>query len=58
MPVSLTSLAHFWMSSRMKRSNSPGAMPMGTAPGEFERFMREDIQKWGKLVRETGMKVD
>ena len=35
-----------------------GAVPMGMTPEQFDRFMREDIQKWGKLVKETGMKVD
>jgi tripartite-type tricarboxylate transporter receptor subunit TctC len=35
-----------------------GAVPMPMTPGEFERFVREDVQKWGKLVKDTGMKVD
>jgi tripartite-type tricarboxylate transporter receptor subunit TctC len=35
-----------------------GAVPMPMTPGEFERFLREDIQKWSKLVKDTGMKVD
>jgi tripartite-type tricarboxylate transporter receptor subunit TctC len=35
-----------------------GASPMGMSPAEFERFLREDIQKWAKLVRATGMKVE
>jgi tripartite-type tricarboxylate transporter receptor subunit TctC len=34
-----------------------GAVPMGMKPDEFEKFMRADIQKWAKLVKETGMKV-
>ena len=35
-----------------------GAVPMGMTPTEFEKFLREDIQKWAKLVKATGMKVD
>ena len=35
-----------------------GAVPMGMSPAEFDRFLREDIAKWGKLVKDTGMKVD
>jgi tripartite-type tricarboxylate transporter receptor subunit TctC len=35
-----------------------GAVPMPMTPEEFERFLRADIQKWGKLVKDTGMKVD
>jgi hypothetical protein len=30
------------------------AMPID----EFGKFLREDVQKWAKLVKETGMKVD
>jgi len=35
-----------------------GAAPMPMKPDEFERFLRADIEKWGKLVKATGMKVD
>ncbi len=35
-----------------------GAVPMGMSPGDFETFVREDIQKWAKLVKASGMKVD
>jgi tripartite-type tricarboxylate transporter receptor subunit TctC len=35
-----------------------GAVPMAMSLSEFERFLREDIQKWSKLVKDTGMKVD
>jgi tripartite-type tricarboxylate transporter receptor subunit TctC len=27
-------------------------------PDEFDRFVRADIEKWGKLVKATGMKVE
>ncbi len=35
-----------------------GAVPMGMPVDEFGRFLREDVQKWSKLVKDTGMKVD
>ena len=35
-----------------------GAVPMGMPIDEFGKFMREDVQKWSKLVKDTGMKVD
>jgi tripartite-type tricarboxylate transporter receptor subunit TctC len=35
-----------------------GAIPMGMMPDQFDQFVREDIQKWSKLVKDTGMKVD
>jgi tripartite-type tricarboxylate transporter receptor subunit TctC len=35
-----------------------GAVPMGMSVDEFGKFLHEDIAKWGKLVKSTGMKVD
>jgi tripartite-type tricarboxylate transporter receptor subunit TctC len=35
-----------------------GTQPMPMKPDEFDRFLRADIEKWGKLVKATGMKVD
>ncbi|HKQ28721.1 MAG TPA: tripartite tricarboxylate transporter substrate binding protein [Burkholderiales bacterium] len=35
-----------------------GAVPMGMTPDQFDKFVRDDIQKWSKLVKDTGMKVD
>ena len=35
-----------------------GAAPMGMSVDQFGAFLREDVQKWAKLVKETKMKVD
>jgi len=35
-----------------------GAVPMGMPVDEFGKFLREDVEKWSKLVKATGMKVD
>ena len=35
-----------------------GAVPMGMTPEAFGKFVREDVTKWAKLVKDTGMKVD
>ncbi len=35
-----------------------GAVPMAMSLDQFDRFLREDVQKWAKLVKDTGMKVD
>jgi tripartite-type tricarboxylate transporter receptor subunit TctC len=35
-----------------------GAVPMGMTPDQFGQFIRQDVAKWSKLVKETGMKVD
>jgi tripartite-type tricarboxylate transporter receptor subunit TctC len=35
-----------------------GAVPMAMSVDQFDRFLREDITKWSKLIRDTGMKLD
>jgi len=35
-----------------------GAVPMRMAPAEFGKFMEQDIQKWAKVVKFSGAKVD
>ena len=35
-----------------------GAAPMGMTVDQFDTFLRQDIQKWSKVVKDTGMKVD
>lgn len=41
-----------------ERLASQGAEPVGSTPAEFTAFIRAEIDKWGKLVRSTGMKAD
>ena len=35
-----------------------GAVPMGMAIEQFDKFLREDIVKWAKVVKLSGAKVD
>jgi tripartite-type tricarboxylate transporter receptor subunit TctC len=35
-----------------------GAVPMHMTPAEFGKFMEQDIQKWAKVVKFSGAKVD
>jgi tripartite-type tricarboxylate transporter receptor subunit TctC len=35
-----------------------GIDALGTSPEEFRRLLRTDVEKWGKVVRETGAKAD
>jgi tripartite-type tricarboxylate transporter receptor subunit TctC len=35
-----------------------GAVPMRMSPVEFRKFMEQDIQKWAKVVKISGAKVD
>ena len=34
-----------------------GATPIGNTPAEFDAVIREDIAKWAKIVRESGIKA-
>jgi tripartite-type tricarboxylate transporter receptor subunit TctC len=34
-----------------------GVEPMTMSPAEFDKYLRADIEKWGKVVKEAGVKV-
>ena len=38
--------------------NKQGAMGMSMSPEEFGRFLREDIEKWARIVKISGAKPD
>ncbi len=40
------------------RMHALGADPSGNTPEEFARFIRDDQAKWGKLMREAGIKPE
>ena len=45
--------------SEMKRRlESQGLEPVGNTPEQFAAFIRTETDKWGKVVREAGAKVD
>jgi tripartite-type tricarboxylate transporter receptor subunit TctC len=35
-----------------------GAVPMSMTPDEFDKYLRAEIEKWGKVVKASGMKVE
>jgi tripartite-type tricarboxylate transporter receptor subunit TctC len=35
-----------------------GAVPMSMSPGEFDEFLRGDIEKWAKVVKISGARQD
>ena len=41
-----------------KTWNEQGAEPMHMAPGEFEKYLNDDIAKWAKVVKSAGVKAD
>ena len=41
-----------------KRMRDLGLTPIGDQPEEFAQFIRTDIEKWRKIVRQKGLTVD
>lgn len=41
-----------------KRINDLGLTPIGDQPGEFAEFLKADIEKWRKIVRQRGLTAD
>ncbi|MGE5639098.1 MAG: Bug family tripartite tricarboxylate transporter substrate binding protein [Clostridia bacterium] len=41
-----------------ERITRDGAEPVGSSPEEFREFMRADMQKWQKVVKESGAKLN
>jgi len=35
-----------------------GIDAIGTTPAEFGKFLRGEVEKWGKVVREVGARAD
>ncbi|HWM42974.1 MAG TPA: tripartite tricarboxylate transporter substrate binding protein [Burkholderiales bacterium] len=40
------------------RIEADGSEPVGSSADEFRRFMRADMDKWAKLVKESGAKLE
>ena len=41
-----------------KRLGDEGADPLGGTPEQFAQVIRDDIVRWGKIVKESGVRVD
>jgi tripartite-type tricarboxylate transporter receptor subunit TctC len=35
-----------------------GATPLGTTPAEFEAFVRSEISRWTRIIKQAGIKLD
>ncbi len=38
--------------------NRPGAEAMGSTPEQFAAFIKPEIDKWGKVVKSAGIRVE
>lgn len=41
-----------------ERTLEIGAMPVGNTPAEFERFVRDEVAKWTRIIRDAGIKLE
>jgi tripartite-type tricarboxylate transporter receptor subunit TctC len=41
-----------------ERTLEQGATPVGNAPAEFERFVRDEVAKWTRIIRDAGIKLE
>ena len=40
------------------RTMELGATPLGTTPAEFEAFVRSEISRWSRIIKQAGIKLD
>ena len=54
-----TAVARILKESAIRKSLSEqGAEPITSTPAEYAALIREEVGKWGKVVRESGAKID
>ena len=41
-----------------ERMVNEGAKPVGDTPAEFGKFLREEITRWTKIIREKNIKAE
>ena len=41
-----------------ERTLEQGATPVGSKPAQFDRFVRDDLAKWTRIIQEAGIKLD
>jgi len=41
-----------------ERLSSQGAIPVGDTPAQFDAFIRREMQVWGKIAKQVGLRPD
>jgi tripartite-type tricarboxylate transporter receptor subunit TctC len=41
-----------------QRLATQGAEPIGDTPDEFRAYLRTEVEKWGRVVRRSGMRIE
>jgi len=54
-----TETAKYLQRADVKKSFAEqGVEPAGTTPAEFAQFLKDQVEKWGKVVKFSGAKVE
>ena len=56
--IVLTAFVLLWVAVAHAGAQTPAAPPALTAPEELGKKMRDEIVRWGKVVKASGMKID
>jgi tripartite-type tricarboxylate transporter receptor subunit TctC len=41
-----------------ERTLEQGATPVGSTPAQFERFVRDEVAKWTRIIQQAGIRLD
>jgi tripartite-type tricarboxylate transporter receptor subunit TctC len=41
-----------------ERMKQLGLIPVGSSPGEFDAFIRDEVKRWAKVIEQSGVKID
>ena len=41
-----------------ERALQDGATPVGNTPAQFDRFVRDEIAKWTRIIKDAGIKLE
>ena len=41
-----------------ERLTQMGIDPVGSSPAEFDKFLRNEVAKWGKVIQQAGVKIE
>lgn len=41
-----------------ERTLKQGANPVGSSPAEFERFVRSEVERWTRIIRQAGLSLE
>jgi tripartite-type tricarboxylate transporter receptor subunit TctC len=41
-----------------ERATQQGATPVGSTPAEFESFVRAEVARWTKIIKQAGIRLD